>query len=191
MGFFASEVEAHCIRDHPHVRIQGGLTRKSAMYTPELGMHLAVAFWKALRVAEADPDVCCLVGRSRRTSTFLRSVLALPLFRMFSLRAPRSRFVSLLDPSVARGVLAKGRSTSCMLQPLLKRAAVLQVCFDLYPVWPFCLTRLNTAGDPTRHLAVRESAARSILGLEGIDFPGLHRTGLRRFSANWVRLLSW
>ena len=132
-----------------------------------------------------------LVGRSRRTSTFLRSVLALPLFRMFSLRAPRGRFVSLLDPSVARGVLAKGRSTSCMLQPLLKRAAVLQVCFDLYPVWPFCLTRLNTADDPTRHLAVRESAARSILGLEGIDFPGLHRTGLRRFSANWVRLLSW
>ena len=56
-GILASEVEAKCIRDHPHVRIQGSFTKKSAIYTKELGVHLALAFRKALRRAACREDL--------------------------------------------------------------------------------------------------------------------------------------
>ena len=74
---------------------------------------------------------------------------------MSELCPPTVVFLSFLDSSVARGALGKGRSTSRLLKPLLRRACVLQVCFDLYPVWPFCPTRHNVADDPTRDVKRR------------------------------------
>lgn len=105
------------------------------------------------------------------------------------LRFSHVRFLSFIDSAVAKGALAKGRSTSKLLQPLLRRACVLQLAFDLYPVWPFCPTRHNTADGPTRDVVVREMSEKSIRSAEGVDFRALHMVGLKRVAANWIRLL--
>jgi hypothetical protein len=52
----AGDLERKCTRDHQHVRIQGGYTKGSAVYTPEMGMHLAIAFRKALRALASCDD---------------------------------------------------------------------------------------------------------------------------------------
>ena len=90
---------------------------------------------------------------------------------------------------MARGALSKGRSTSVLLQPWLRRSAAFQVGFDLYPVFPFCPTRLNTADDPTRDVDLRPPVSHSIFWDHPFDSRIMHRTGLKRFAANWVRLI--
>ena len=100
------------------------------------------------------------------------------------------RFLSLVDSAVCKGALSKGRSASRALQPNLKRVGAVCVVSDLYPCWLFCPTRLNTADDPTRSVALRAPAERSWLGFLSEDqvqklVPGF----LRRFAANWVRLV--
>ena len=208
----AELLEARCTRDHAHVRIQGKFTKDSAIYTPELGLHLALAFRAALRtvVALAESDMSCEGLESVVTNDIMctsvwqearswfwkrpRHINALEVSAGVAVlnevgpNAPHSRVVSCLDSAVARGALSKGRSTSTLLQPLLRRSAVLQVCFDLYPVWPFCPTRHNVADDPTRDVVLRERAPNSVTACHGIDLRLLHRVGLKRFAANWIRL---
>ena len=172
-GFRLEEVESRCTRDHSHIRIQGKYTKQSAIYIPELGLHLALAFRASLRrvVASDDPglschglesvvtnNVMCGLKREEQKSWFwkkpshvntLEVSAAVGVLSEVGFCHPHCRFVSAVDSSVACGALAKGRSTSFLLQPLLRRSAVLQLCYDLYPVWPFCPTRHNTADDPT------------------------------------------
>lgn len=177
-----------------------------------MGTHLALAFRQALRrVVVADEPTWSVEGLESVVSNDVMLTAAWPkvsdwfwrrsphinvlevsaavkVLEKHGLDFPHSRFVSFLDSAVARGALAKGRSTSRLLQPLLRRAAVFQVGFDLYPVWPFCPTRLNVADDPTRDVPLRKPVAASIKSLQGIDSRALHRTGLKRSAANWVRL---
>eukprot|EP00435_Cladocopium_sp_Y103_P020515 s2882_g5.t1 len=208
----AAALETRCTRDHQHVRIQGKYTKKSAIYTPELGMHLALAFRAALRrvVLAEDPEfscdglesvvvndlMCCSNWKLQNSWEWKRPshINALEVSAGVSVlktagqEKPHSRVICCVDSSVARGALTKGRSTSVLLQPLLRRSAVWQVCFDLYPVWPFCPTRHNVADDPTRSVNLRKSCPLSIRGRRDVDYRLLHRCGLRRFAANWVRL---
>eukprot|EP00435_Cladocopium_sp_Y103_P070841 s475_g36.t1 len=205
-------LQRKCTRDHSHVRIQGTHTKKSAAYTPELGSHLALEFKRALKreAILADEDFSCLGLESAVTNDFVQTSRWSVVRSWFWRRSrhinvlevssaivglereassyPSSRFVSLLDSSVARGALTKGRSSSKMLQPLLRKSAAIQIGFDLYPVFPFCPTRHNTADDPTRDCDIRQPVPNSIFGLGLFDSRILHRTGLRRFAANWVRL---
>ena len=207
-----SALQRMCTRDHPHVRIQGAFTKKSAAYTPELGMHLAVEFKNALRrqAILADLDFSCEGLESVVTNDFFltseweevsswfwrrqkhinvlevsSAVVAMEKELVFT---PHLRYLSFVDSSVARGALSKGRSTSVLLQPWLRRSAVYQLGFDLYPVFRFCPTRLNSADDPTREVSLRKPVQRSIFGSHHFDSRILHRIGLKRFAANWVRL---
>ena len=191
----AIDVEKKCTCDHPHLRIEGKFTKQSAVYLPAIGEHLAIVLQKVLRrqVLEIEPSwsvaglesvvVNDLAETSsweedtawfwRKPSHFKVSEVASAV-RILEKRGPgipHTRLLSLLDSAVARGALLKGRSTSRVLQPWLKRAAVLQVSHDLYPVWPFYPTRLNVA-DAT-----------------DLDFRNLHRTGLKRAAENWISLL--
>lgn len=59
----------------------------------------------------------------------------------------------------------------------------------MYPVWPFCPTRRNVADDPTRDVGLRLRVPNSVRNCEFADLRLLHRTGLKRFAANWIRLL--
>ena len=208
-----ADVERRCTRDHPHVQIQGKYTKKSAIYTPEMGCHLAAAFKKALRmqVHAEEPDwkldglesvvsndlmlaakwneVESWVWKRSPHINVLEVSAAVRVLAKHGVRFPHTRFLSFLDSAVAKGALSKGRSTSRLLQPLLRRAAALQIVFDLYPVWPFCPTRLNVADDPTRDCCLREPSPGTIRKAEGVDFRALHRVGLKRSAANWIRLV--
>lgn len=212
-GLLLADLERRCTRDHPHVKIQGSLTKASAIYTPEMGLHLAVAFWNALLRATSleEPnwglselelvvsidfvmtadwhEVASWSWKRSPHINVLEVSSAVRVLHEVGFVRPHSRFLSFVDSSVARGALANGRSTSRMLQPLLRRACVLQVCFDLYPCWPYCPTRLNTADDPTRDVAIREKHEVSIRSADGVDFRVLHMIGLKRVAATWVRLL--
>ena len=100
------------------------------------------------------------------------------------------RFVVLLDSSVGKGALSKGRSSSRALQPLLRRSASIQLAGGLYPAYCFAPTRLNIADDPSRDVCLRAPAKHSLL--EVVDFDSLYRAhlvGLSRCQSNWVRLI--
>ena len=208
-----ADLEKRCSRDHTHVRIQGKYTKNSAIYTPELGLHLAIAFKNALRrEANREEPEWSLAGlESVLSNDVMLSSSWREVASWFWKRAPHinvlevssavrvlleagkrgahARFLAFVDSSVARGALAKGRSTSRLLQPLLKRACVIQVCYDLYPVWLYSPTRLNVADDPTREEPLREPAVCSFCEVDGVDLQVLHGVGLKRVGANWVRLL--
>ena len=100
------------------------------------------------------------------------------------------RFVSLVDSAVCRGALTKGRSASRALQPGLRRLGALCVTADLYPAWNFCPTRLNTADDPTRSVALRSPVELSLLTkVSEENLQVLASGGFKRFAANWIRLV--
>ncbi len=96
----------------------------------------------------------------------------------------------LLDSSVGKGALSKGRSSSRALQPLVRRSASIQLAGGLYPAYCFAPTRLNIADDPSREVELRPSSRHSLL--EVLDFGSLyqaHLVGLARSQSNWARLI--
>lgn len=189
----AQRLSAPCTRDHRHVKIEGRFTKPSAIYPEALGMHLAVEFKEALRrmASEADEDLAVVGNESlvvndlvqtspweevsswtwRKPShiNVLEVSSAVAALQKVGAHHPHTRFVSFVDSMVARGALTKGRSTSFLLRPSLLRSAALQIVFDLFPVWPFCPTRLNVADDPTRDVALREGARFSFRGSQVCD----------------------
>ena len=103
---------------------------------------------------------------------------------------PDSRVVLAIDSNVARFALSKGRSSSFALQPVLKRSGAIQLAYGLFPAWCFAPTRLNVADDPTRDAELREPCSHSFEGrLRLRDLCELQKAGLKRFAANWVRLV--
>ena len=102
------------------------------------------------------------------------------------------RFCCCVGSAVCKGAFSKGRSASRALQPLLKRACALCVCSDLYPGWIYTHpTRLNCADDPTRDCPLRGPLGHSLLE-SGVSFELLRKLnllGLKKFAANWVRLV--
>ena len=86
---------------------------------------------------------------------------AVSLLKQGAITRSPQRFSVVIDSNVAKGALAKGRSTSRCLQRRCKRAASLQLVADIYPSWCYAPTRLNVA-DPTRKAVLRSSAEHSI-----------------------------
>ena len=95
-----------------------------------------------------------------------------------------------LDSAVAKGALAKGRTTSRLLLPVVKASGAIQAAFGLYPSIPFCPTRLNPSDAPTRDRALEPPCASSVL--EHLRGPDLYEacalSSLSKPSANWLRL---
>lgn len=209
----AQNLHLPCTRDHPHVKIEGRFTKPSAIYPEALGMHLAVEFKAALRrmAAETDDDLVVAGNESLVVNDVVQTLrwkevsswtwkrsphinvlevsASVAALHKVGASSPHSCFVSLIDSVVARGALTKGRSTSVLLRPSLLRSAALQIIFDLFPVWRFCPTRLNVADDPTRDVAVRSCVRFSFRGSQVCDLAELHSVGLKRFAANWIRLV--
>ena len=100
------------------------------------------------------------------------------------------RPVVILDSACARGALAKGRSSTRLLRPSLRRAAALSVGGGIYPAYVFGPTRLNVADDPSRDVQIRPPASHSVLhGLSEetvVRLCGL--AGSSKVKAGWLRL---
>ena len=208
-------LDVRCCGGHSHVRIQGSLTKPSATYVDGLALHVATAFRDALLKKRAEGN---LEPETQGHETVLANDVMLSskwsvvrawfwkrlghinvletsaaVSNLVSVGQKRSscRFCHFVDSAVCRGALSKGRSPSRALQPLMRRAGAVCVASDLYPGWFYCPTRLNTADDPTRDHPLRLPLRHSLIKA-GIPLDLLRRLnlcGLRRFAANWIRLI--
>ena len=120
----------------------------------------------------------------------LETKAALQVLQHAVKRGGDCKLVLLLDSSVARGALAKGRSTSRLLRPLLCQAAAWLVAGGIYAGFHHAPTRLNIADDPSRRKPLRATAEASILSLFPPCYwqPLLALRELSASSSGWLRL---
>jgi hypothetical protein len=153
-GLDAERLQVKCPGGHRHVKIE--------VYTWPLAMHLAEEFSRALRrqrICEADaPQVdsheSVVINDLLLTSSWkvrkvwgwkrkshinvLEAHGGLGVLAAAAEDQPDSRFLGLLDSRVAKGALAKGRSSSNGLQGACKRSTALQIAYGLYPRLVLC-----------------------------------------------------
>eukprot|EP00438_Fugacium_kawagutii_P012665 Skav215620 [mRNA] locus=scaffold666:640257:644840:- [translate_table: standard] len=205
-------LDVRCPGNHVHVKIQGALTKPSAIYVDGVADHFAEAFHRTLSLLDSEER--CDIKTQGLEGAFANDVMVssnwkvsrawswkrrghINVLEMASLVSQlkeaanshaAARFAVFVDSAVCRGAITKGRSASYALMPGLQRACALQIVADLYPAWIFSPTRLNVADDPTRDSEVRAPLA-SVLGkgLAKVE-AGLLPCGIRRFVANWIRL---
>ena len=93
----------------------------------------------------------------------LECLAALKAIKITVLGGGDRRIPIFLDSSVARGALAKGRSSSRQLRKVLLKAAAWLVCGGTYAGYLHAPTSLNTADDPTRSRPIRAPASSSLI----------------------------
>ena len=204
VGIDLSPICKPCTRDHSHIRVEGKYTRESAKYTPLLADALAHEFSQALRrdshVASSvkinvsgleNPILNDIVLSSAWIEgdawhwrcpvhiNILESAAVLRLLRSLAFSGPK-RIVVLVDSSVALCSAAKGRSPSRGLTPVIRKMAAVCLLAGLCPAFHFVPTRLNPADCPTRDYPLPPPAQ---------VYEGLAAPKLRRWAANWARLL--
>ena len=203
-----------CSRDHPHVPIQGAFTKPSAIYCDGLSEALA-RFYRdhlvALRRSEERhfarvdgledqiSNDLCLGQRWRTTASWswkgashvnlLETAATLKLFRSIALGGGDARFVYLGDSHVARSSLARGRTSSLAMRPLLKQSSSLCIAYGLYPAGRFCPARWNPADHPSRDAPIPPPVPCSLLSLPIDTLIWIcSNPKLKRWASNWVRL---
>ena len=210
------KIARRCSRDHTHIPIQGKYTRPSAVYCPGLAVAFADLFKENIERRQSYFEQCdvnvqglenvlandmCVVldwqdvddWRWRRPShiNILEGKAILRLFSLIARGGGDVRLPFLCDSHVARSCFAKGRSASGSLRFLLKQAAAICLAFGIYPGGIFAPTRLNPADCPTRDIEFPDPVDFSICS--GLCAGGLRAlaaiSGLRRWAANWVRLV--
>ena len=211
----ASSLCRPCTRDHSHVRIQGQLTKGSAVYCPGLAKAIASLFAKHLEVERAysqkhalkcDGLESVFVNELVKTSSWevggawkwtgsshiniLETSSALRTVKAAALRGG-GRTALLLDSNVAVRAIAKGRSSARALGALLRKIACVSIAFSVFLSVLFCPTRLNCADDPTRSVPLRFRCEGQSF-LQALDFDGLFNLAelprQRRWISNWASL---
>eukprot|EP00435_Cladocopium_sp_Y103_P041190 s587_g11.t1 len=173
-------LDRRCPGGHSHVRIQGAYTRPSAVYTDALADHIALAFKRSLEALNSEDrlmpatdglenlfanDVMLSAPWKVSRSWFWKRQGHINVLELGSAvsglveRAEEAfsvRFANLIDSSVCRSALSKGRSASVALQPGLRRVGAVSIAADLYPAWIFSPTRwagrINSELSATRTL---------------------------------------
>ena len=211
----ASSICRPCTRDHKHVVIQGQLTKGSSVYCPGLAQALAKRFVDHLKAEElfaARNEVKAYglesplvneivkkynwkVGSSWKwTGSSHINVLGLASALQSAKASARrggGRTCLLLDSNVAVRALAKGRSSSKALSPLLRKFMAISIAFRAMLSLHFVPTRLNVADDPTRSRELRANLGGPSF-LDFLDLEGLFKLAelpnLRRWISNWTSL---
>ena len=212
----SAELHRKCDGQHAHIKIEGKYTKASAIYTDQLAQSLAACISKGLRRKKAvaayhftqDSGLESIVMNDLLLSSTWRvedqwhwkspahiniheSAAVLRLLKTQAISFPRSRFAVGVDSHVALSALAKGRSPSYGLRPVLRRSACLCVAGCLYPSFSFAPTRMNPADCPTRDVCfpdpVREGFAKHLDSASLLVLAPV--SGLRRFLSNWARLV--
>eukprot|EP00435_Cladocopium_sp_Y103_P035124 s3074_g9.t1 len=210
------EIVRRCTRDHPHVRIEGQLTKGTAVYCPGLVHALGQLFQSHLQFEEKLRHACDFEAKGleeplanevvrceewsvdsswKWTGRSHINVLEIASYLQAIKRAARKgggRFSFLLDSSVALFSTSKGRSSSRALAPLLRKIMAIAIAFGVFPSNHFCPTRLNVSDDPTRSVDLREPVGHAP-AYSALDFDGLYKLAelprLRRWISNWVMLV--
>ena len=171
----SSQLHRKCDRKHRHVKVEGKFTKASAVYTDELAEALAQCFSKGLRRKKAceayrEVDVVGLESvvfndlllsahwsvkdewhwKNPAHINIHETAAVSRLFKQVAIDSPKTRFSVGIDSHVALSALAKGRSPSYGLRPVLRRAACSCLAGALYPSFHFAPTRWNVADCPTR-----------------------------------------
>ena len=202
-----------CPPGHSHTPVQGANAKRSAIYCWGLSEALASRFAAAILTSSRDREQPQKPGleslsandvlltapwrttkawrwRSKKHINVLEAEAALAVLNSEALRGGDTRFCLILDSSVARGALAKGRSSARLLGPALRRSAALQVAAGLYPGFVYGPTRLNVSDDPSRAKMLRRSMGTSLFHLLDAEetwvLPCFQ--GLSSARAGWVRL---
>ncbi len=210
-----SALHKPCTRDHPHIPIQGAWTKPSAVYTPGLATALAQCFYAHLKARDAalsrldltvlgledqiTNDLCLGGGWSEHSKwrwkghshvNILEAAATVKLFRDIAKQGGDPQVLYFGDSHVARSSLARGRTSSVALRPILKQASSICLAYGLYPAGRYAPTRWNPADHPTRGTQLQEAVSNSIL--KNIDLVDLSWIAclpkLRRWASNWVRL---
>ena len=215
-GVEHERLEIRCPGGHRHVPIAGAYTKKSAIYVPGVARHFALALGEALRkkkfAAEAEDagghgeesllvnDLLRAKGWSLVRAWFWKrkahinvyeSAVVVSIQKQLLLESPSVRFNVVVDSLVSKGALAKGRSSALTLSPVLKQSSAVQIAGCLYPSYSYGPSKLNVSDDPSRGVPIREGSRFDLLKfLSPADLRGVELTGLRRFQANWIRLVA-
>lgn len=205
-----------CDRSHKHIVIQGKYTRPSATYTDELAFAFSLEISKALRRKKVRDVVVDVDVTGLESAVFNDVVLGsrwsvcdswkwkrpahinihetasvVRLLKEQALTIPKSRFSVGIDSHVALSALAKGRTPSFGLRPVVRRAGATCIAGCLYPSYHFSPTRYNPSDCPTRDVELPLPSGSSFA--DHLDLDGLHAlarvSGLKRFAANWSRLV--
>ena len=211
----SSELHRRCDHSHQHIRIEGKYTKASAVYTDQLAAALAACISKGLRLKKAceayhqtkDTGLESVAFNDLLVSSRWKvvsqwtwkkpahiniheSASVLKLLKAQAVSSPKSRFAVGVDSNVALSALAKGRSPSYGLRPVMRRAACVCIAGCLYPSYLFAPTRWNPSDSPTRNVEVVPPVPFSIcLDLPFESLLALSSaSGLRRFLSNWARL---
>ena len=212
----ATRLDRPCTGGHTHVKIEGKFTRPSATYVDGLAYELATVFKESLeilRMAEQatalnvdgleDPlsnDIALAYDWKVEDSwkwkgnshiNVLETASTLRLMRKLARGGGDKRATYLGDSHVSRSCMAKGRSSSMALKPLLHQSAAISTAYGLYLAGRFAPTRLMPADHPSRGVEIpppvpssvakfRSARALSALGK-------IKRT--KRWASNWVRLV--
>ena len=212
-GIPAAALEQRCQGGHQHVRIEGRYTKLSAIYPEKMAEKIASVFLRYVREKQAlESELVVPKGREslivndlliarewkerrawfwkkRSHINVLETSAAVSILREQAWREPGSGQNLIVDSEVARGALAKGRSSSFSLRPTLRRSAAIQIAGDIYPAISYGPTRLNTADAPTRDRPLPTKAENALTSfIPPAAAYGVHATKLCRYQANWARL---
>ena len=210
-------VRLRCECSTNHEKVQGSLTKASAVYTDALADGLADVLTNAIlavSLKSRSDDLIdtnglenALVNSTVKQSDWshvsswhfkrlshinlqeLSSVLHLVYLKARDLRS--QRIVNFVDSHVCRGAINKGRSSSRALNSMLCRLTSALIASDSYISVPFVPTRLNPADDPTRLKEVRSRSAGVV-----DDFwseEDIYRLATlppaNRWASNWISLV--
>jgi hypothetical protein len=210
-GVDLENMNVRCPGGHQHVRIEGTLTKASAVYHPGLAAFIAEKIKDAVFAndapAEKKPaeiesvilnDLLQKAGwkvegdwwwKQPAHINVLESRSLVALFKHLVVSGGDVRFNALLDSRVAKGAHAKGRSTARALRPSLMRGCALCLAGNLHPSYGFAPTRLNTADAPTRERDLPSPATHSVLDfLSHQQISQVHSYQFSRATTGWVRL---
>ena len=200
-----------CTRDHDHVRIQGKFTKGSATYCDGLAEALAETFRDHLlrreraEKAEGLEDVVsndlalaypwetedAWRWKGKSHINILESAATLRLMRKLARGGGDIRAVYLGDSHVSRSSLARGRTSSNAMRPVLKQSAAISVGYGLYMAGRFVPTRMMPADHPSRGHEIPPPVPFSVT--KALDLPQLgflvSLPRLKRWISNWTRLV--
>ena len=213
-GMRVELLSRRCSRDHDHVPIQGAFTKPSAVYCEGLAVALAVFFRDHLRALDLaaerldlrsegledqlSNDACLSLmwkewaaweWKGSSHVNILEAAATLKLYRDLAMRGGDVRSVYLGESHVARSALARGRTSSLALRPLLMQASSLSIAYGLYGAGRYAPTRWNPADHPTRDSSLPPPVPLSVTaGLTEDEILWLGALQkVRRWISNWVR----